>query len=245
MVALGASHAKVCGAARACIVEVGAGTGEIGIGILESRPLYAGIDLSVPMLRQFEERIRRERGGETPTDGILVAADATTGWPLADGTVHAVFGSRSLHLMPTEPLLAEFRRVAAPSACLVVGRTERDPKGIRAILRRAMQEQLRERGFEPKRGSRHAKELIQLGVAIGARPIDRNTVASWRVTSTARESLDSWRTTGGLGGVTPPAAIKDGILGELEEYAANRFGGLDAPVESEESYVLEGIELAA
>ncbi len=244
VVELAASHAKACGASRARVLELGAGTGEIGVDVRESDTVYAGLDLSLPMLRRFSERIHRAAGDEPRSTACLIQADASTRWPIGDATTHTVFGSRSLHLLSAEHVVAEFRRVAAPSACLVIGRTERDPEGLRAILRRAMHERLRERGFEARRGGRHARSLAQLGVTIGARALDRGTVASWRVTITAQQALDSWRTTGGLGGVTPPPAVKEGILNELEDYAGNRFGGLDVPMESEERYILEGIELA-
>jgi hypothetical protein len=57
--------------------------------------------------------------------------------------------------------------------------------------------------------------------------------------------LDAWRGKPGLGGCEPPEASKAAVLADLKDWAAARFGSLDAPDESEERYILEGVVLPA
>ena len=61
------------------ILDLGAGTGQIGEHLVRGRSPYVGIDVSGPMLAVF----RRKLGGGGP----LVRADAGAPWPLAAGTV--------------------------------------------------------------------------------------------------------------------------------------------------------------
>ena len=63
-------------------LELGAGTGEIGAALAAAGVRYAGLDLSLGMLRVFQ-------GRRAP--GLLVQADADRPWPIRAGAVRAVF----------------------------------------------------------------------------------------------------------------------------------------------------------
>jgi hypothetical protein len=63
------------------------------------------------------------------------------------------------------------------------------------------------------------------------------------VSSSPRQSLDSWRSIEKLGGIRVSADVRDAVLAELEAWAKEVFGGLDGPVASAETYVLKGLRL--
>ena len=75
------------------------------------------------------------------------------------------------------------------------------------------------------------------------RPADSGVVARWPVRHTARQSLGDWRSKEGLGGIVLPPGVQEEVLNGLEAWAVEAFGGLDAALETEDAYVLEGVRL--
>ncbi|MFL6213197.1 MAG: class I SAM-dependent methyltransferase [Blastocatellia bacterium] len=215
------------------IVEVGPGTGSIGQWF--DAPLrYAGMDKSGAMLRQFQAQANRP----SPCH-LLIRADAGQVWPLADGVARVVFSSRTLHLLDAEHIAAEVFRVAAPTgATLIVGRVERERDSLRSRMARAMNDGLRRYGYEGHRGEQRNRLLFEACRRRGGQALEALTVARWKTTATPRQSLDSWRSLKGLGGVAVAAPIREQILAELERWAEDTFSGLDAAFASEERYTL-------
>jgi SAM-dependent methyltransferase len=218
------------------VVEIGAGTGMIGRWFLDHPVRYAGLDLSRGMLEVF-----RRRAPGAP----LVQGDGARSWPFPDGSVRAVFSSRAIHLLPLEHVVRELFRVGQPGdqpgAALVLGWVEREPESVKARMSREMQRRLRERGF-PARSAGSRRVLSALRER-GATDLPKTVVVRWPVRHTARQSLDDWRSKQGLGGIVLPPGIQEEILSELEAWAVEAFGGLDAAVETEDAYVLEGVRL--
>jgi len=221
------------------IVEVGAGTGQIGVQLAASRR-YVGFDLSVEMLRRFRAKLH-----SPPTAHVLVRADANHSWPVASRSARAIFGSRALHLLDRDHVAEEAFRVAMPAgATLIPGRVERDPWSVRARMAKKMRSLLRVRGLEP-RGDRQHHLIVDACVRRGAVPLQPVTAAVWVVAVSARQSLEAWQRLSGLGGIEVPDAIRRAVVTELTEWAANSFGGLDRPLESQEAYVLRPVRLGA
>lgn len=217
------------------LVEIGAGTGMIGRWFLEHPVRYAGVDLSRGMLEVFRRRPGAARAG-------LVQADGSRTWPLPDGSVRAVFSSRAIHLLPLEHVVDEVLRVGdRGGAACVLGWVERRPESVKARMSREMQRRVRERGFAVRSaGSRRVLEAFRQR---GAADLPKTVVASWPARHVPRESLANWRAKEGLAGVVLPPGIQEAVLRELETWAAEVFGDLDAAYETEESYVLEGVVL--
>src|SRR2546429_2176449 len=71
------------------VVEIGAGTGQIGRALCAMPVRYLGVDLSSPMLARFADWSRRHGCA-----AALAVADANRWWPLRDGSAKAIFGSR-------------------------------------------------------------------------------------------------------------------------------------------------------
>jgi ubiquinone/menaquinone biosynthesis C-methylase UbiE len=221
------------------VLEIGAGTGLIGSWIAADATAvrYVGLDLSRGMLEVFRRRLRQGRA-------LLVQADGAAPWPVPDGAVRTVFSSRAIHLLPLELVAAEVRRVAAAdgAACLL-GWVERRPESVKARMSREMQRRLAGRGFPARTAG--SRRLLAALRQRGAEELPRAELARWPVRHSPRQSLAQWRSKTGLGGTVLPPGVQEEVLAELEGWAREVFGSLDAAEEAEEAYVIEGVRLPA
>jgi ubiquinone/menaquinone biosynthesis C-methylase UbiE len=223
------------------LLELGAGTGQLGACFPALGLHYVGLDASAPMLEVFE---RRRPAGESSMR--LIQADVDAGWPVPSASVRAVFSSRAVHLFDLEHVVTETLRVSrGPGATFTLGRVQRDEHSIPSVLRREMRAMLVARGFVPRDGERGQRRVLDAFRARGASPLGPIAAASWPARSSAMTVLDAWRAKPGLGGCEPPEASKAAILADLERWAAARFGSPSAPDDAQERYVLEGVVLPA
>lgn len=223
------------GGARAgdLLVELGPGTGQIGRWF-RAPVRYAGVDLSLGMLREFRARTAGEF-----EKGTLIHADAQSRWPLADDSARIVFSSRAIHLLEEEHVATEVFRVACRGgATLIIGRTVREHQSTRARMAREMNERMRLRGLKGRGGERGQRKLFEACSRRGAKILEPVEVARWTVKASPRMSLDSWQSLVSLGGINVPHEVREEILSELEGWAEQEFGALDKESESEEAYVL-------
>ena len=228
-------------AAGDVLLELGAGTGQLGEYFPALGLRYVGMDASAPMLAVFEGRRSAATSSMT-----LIHANVDADWPVRSASVRAVFSSRAVHLFDLEHVVAETQRVAlGPGATFTLGRVQRDANGVRSIMRREMRSMLAARGYVPRDGDRGQRRVLEAFHACGATPFGPVAVASWPDDRSAMNVLDAWRGKPGLGGCEPSDAAKAAILAELEEWAAARFGSLSAPDAAEETYILEGVTLPA
>jgi SAM-dependent methyltransferase len=228
------------GEARAdgLVVEVGCGTGQIGQWV-EAQARYVGFDLSIGMLREFRRRL-----GPRQSRPPLVQADANATWPFADGAARVIFSSRAMHLLAHERVAAEVFRLASPDgATFILGRVERTPGSVKERMAQEMNERLRRRGLKGRRGARRNRKLFESCERLGAEILEPVPVATWGVTASPRQSLESWRRLTGLGGIPVSAETRAEVLGGLEVWAAEEFGGLDEEFEFEETYVLSPLRV--
>jgi ubiquinone/menaquinone biosynthesis C-methylase UbiE len=219
------------------VVEIGAGTGQIGHWF--GAPVrYLGIDLSDRMLQEF-----RRRAGGLIGQRALIRADANTRWPLTNGIARVIFSSRTMHLLDHEHVADEAFRVArSDGATVIIGRVERDPQSVKARLAAEMLARMRRCGFEGRGGGQHRK-LVGSFCRRGAEILEPEAVISWRVVASPRQSLQAWWQLPGLGGILIPALARKEILSGLEVWAEKTFGGLDQEYEIEETYVLKALRV--
>ena len=219
------------------LVEVGCGTGQIGQWV-EAPARYVGFDLSLNMLREFQRRLGSRRSPP------LIQADANATWPFADGAAGVIFSSRAMHLLEHEHVAAEVFRLASPAgATLILGRVERTPGSVKERMAQEMNERLRRRGLKGRRGERRNRKLFELCERLGAELLEPVPVATWKTAASPRQSLDSWRSLTGLGGLPVSAETRAEVLRELEVWAAEAFGGLEREFEFEETYVLSPLRV--
>jgi SAM-dependent methyltransferase len=116
------AHEQVIGhavgevAGRGRVLEVGVGTGRIGLDLAAAGVPLTGLDLSRAML----DRLVAKAGGTATLP--VVHGDATT-LPFPDGTFGAAVACHVLHLVPTwEAVLDELARVVGPGGALLVSR---------------------------------------------------------------------------------------------------------------------------
>lgn len=221
-------------------VEIGAGTGRLGIDLITRRIRYLGIDRSWPMLAVFRRRLSADLG-----NALLVQADGNGTWPLADASAQVVFGLRALHHLDLRHTCAEVLRVLRPDGALLIGRVERPEDSMHARLRRRMHWLVREHGAEPKQAGRAAAQLIEELCRHGAAGLPPRTVARWATVHTPAGLIDGWTGKRGLGGLDLPESSKRSILSALRDWADGAFDGLDTPRHWEERLVCRGVRRTA
>lgn len=217
------------------LLEIGAGTGQIGAHFIEHGIDYLALDRSRPMLEVFAQRIRAEDRER------LLVGDADRRWPIADCTLRVVFLSRVAHLLDPAMLWSETQRCAGPTGCwLLLGRRGRDPASVRVRLRQRMHQLLADEGIEHRRGDRPEQAFDALEAQGGTSRI-RTEVARWSVTHRPLDALQAWHSKTGLAGVELDRVVKARILERLEKSAREFYGDLEAAYPSEEYYELHGL----
>ena len=221
------------------LLEVGVGTGVPSLPLVR-RPLrYIGFDRAPAMLAVFREKL-----AAAGLEASLHVADGNARWPAADGSVSVVFSARAIHHLDPAHVAAEVARVAHPAGVwLVLGQVRREAGSMRVELRRAMQRELRARGYAPRSHRAHAEALFGLLQQQGGRPAPPRVAARWTTTSTPAETLAAWAGKAGLAGRDVPAAVKAEVLTAVAAWAAARYDDLEAPHTLKESFELRGLLL--
>jgi SAM-dependent methyltransferase len=115
---------------RGRCLEVGVGTGRIALDLHRRGVAMAGVDLSAAMLRKLVQKA----GGAPPFP--LAVADATA-LPVADGAVGAALVCHVLHLVdPWRRAVEELVRVVRPGGLVLVESAERAGGPIREVNQR-------------------------------------------------------------------------------------------------------------
>jgi ubiquinone/menaquinone biosynthesis C-methylase UbiE len=218
------------------LLELGAGTGQIGSDLAASQRLrYLGLDISRPMLVTFRSKLG--------PGSALVHADADGGWPVASGTIRAVFLARSLHLLSTERVASEASRVNQGGMRILVGGVKREDDSLRARMRDKMRSLLAEHGIQGRGRGSAAKKLFSALEASGAQLLPTVDAAVWDVHERPIDSIRGWTEKSGLAGAEIDSAAKREVLDALRVWAEETFGDLDAEQRSTERYELQVLHL--
>ncbi len=212
------------------ILEVGVGTGRIGLAFVEAGDAYVGADPSRAMLDQFAGKAKR-RHLPVPE---LVQADGTL-LPFAESTFGAVLIVQVLSgLGGWKDLLRESRRVLRPGGVLVLGQTIKPAGGVDDRMRTRLAEILAGMGVAWRRPGANREESRTF-LSAEAAPMEKVNAASWMSARSPRAFLD--RKAFGARFVALPEVIRAEALGQLAAWAEDTFGGLD--VEIDEAYRFE------
>jgi ubiquinone/menaquinone biosynthesis C-methylase UbiE len=218
------------------VLELGAGTGEIGMHLVQLPVRYLGVDNSAEMLRLFRDKL-----GEQPAS--LLLADASQVWPLDDHAASVVFASRVIHLLDAKHVASETLRVCRPGGWLMLGRVLRDGDGVKERLRRRRLELLQQAGVGPLRGREGARRVIEHCLSAGAESMERRVVAEWSGAISPAEVIAGWTSLSRMGSVAVDPVSRQEILAELQDWARAELGDLDQPETYRERYAIECVRL--
>jgi ubiquinone/menaquinone biosynthesis C-methylase UbiE len=215
-----AIRAAVLGAVDASsprLLDLGAGTGRIGIPFVAAGDDYVGVDLSFGMLSAFAQR------GGSGCAPRLVQADGEH-LPFRDATFDAVmliqvFGG----MRGWRRLLAEARRVLRGAGVLVLGRAVAPPGGLDARMKQRLALLLDEIGAPADRTN--TRQDAQGWLEQEARGT-RLVAATWTASRTPRGFIERHRTGARFSAL--PAPVKEEAMGRLAAWATTAFGSLDA-----------------
>jgi ubiquinone/menaquinone biosynthesis C-methylase UbiE len=233
-----AAGIKACAGLQAedLVLELGVGTGEIGMHLVQLPVRYLGIDNSAEMLRLFRDKL-----GEQPAS--LLLADASQVWPLDDHAASVVFASRVIHLLDAKHVASETLRVCRPGGWLMLGRVLRDGDGVKERLRRRRLELLQQAGVGPLRGREGARRVIEHCLSAGAESMERRVAAEWSGAISPAEVIAGWTSLSRMGSVAVDPVRRQEILAELQDWARAELGDLDQPETYRERYAIDCVRL--
>lgn len=199
------------------LLDLGAGTGRIGIPFVAARDDYVGVDLSFGMLSEF-----KRRAADSARAPRLVRADGER-LPFADASFDAimliqVFGG----MRGWRRLLTEVRRVLRGAGVLVLGRTIAPSDGLDARMKARLALLLGEIGAPADRTN--TRQDAQGWLEQQARGT-RLVAATWTARRTPRGFIERHGT--GARFSTLPAPIKEEAMRRLAAWATTAFGSLD------------------
>lgn len=226
------------------MLELGAGTGELGLGIAARVERYVAIEASAEMAKIWRQRFATL---EQPESTSLLQQDADAPWPLGDRSVDLVFVSRAAHWLNPEHLLSEFARVGRGAAALLLGRVAHAPTHPQLRLRGWMHDELRRLGYAPKDGPRQGSELV--GQLVERDPaaswLPERWLLSWPTQVQLETLLERWRRKPVLAGVELPSAARQALLDRVAARAEAALGPLHRSLACEEGYAVQGARLRA
>lgn len=221
------------------LLEIGAGTGEIGYYLQDLGLPYVGIDLSGEMLRHFRARF-------TDNESLprLIQMDGNLPWPFPEEFVSVFFSSRAMHQLDHEHVLQQLVKLATPEgALLILGNTKRSPDSSKAIMRKEMHKLLNSFGLSEKSGQSNRKQLFEALEQQGCQRLPTLVAACWQAQHAPIESIQSWESVEGIAGLTIDPALKAQILAQLQLNAQKLFTDIHRVQETEEVYELNAIKL--
>jgi ubiquinone/menaquinone biosynthesis C-methylase UbiE len=200
------------------VLDLGAGTGRIGIPFIAAGDDYVGVDLSFGMLSEF-----KRRAAECAAAPRLLQADGER-LPFHDATFDAImliqiFGG----MRGWRRVLTEARRVLRGAGVLVLGRTLAPPEGLDARMKQQLALLLDEIGAAA--GRTNTRQDAQGWLEQQARGT-RLVAATWTASRTPRGFIERHRTGARFSAL--PQTVKEDAMRRLAAWAATAFGSLDA-----------------
>jgi ubiquinone/menaquinone biosynthesis C-methylase UbiE len=221
------------------LLEVGAGTGMLGLPLIRRPIRYIGFDRSPAMLAVFRGKVEEAR-----LRADLLVSDGNRRWPADDGSVTAIFSARAVHHVDLDHAVAEIGRVLRPQGgWLVVGSVRRPNNSLKPTLRRQMRKFLAEEGYGSRNHDTHAEALFSALEAIGGERAEPRIAARWTQRPSPLDSITAWQERKGIAGYDIPEEVKQRVLGRVRAWARERYGNLEAPLEQEEYFELDAIQV--
>lgn len=112
---------------QATLIEMGCGTGELGLLLAAQFDHYIGMDLSLAMLKQYKSH---DQSDSIP----LIQADGNATWPVANQQADIIFSSRAIHWIDPKHTVNEIYRIANKNHALFMVFRE----GLRQLIYRML-----------------------------------------------------------------------------------------------------------
>lgn len=221
-------------------VEIGAGSGRVGLLVAAQGVAYVGTDESVAMLRLF--------AGKLATAGLadnarLVQADAKL-LPCAAASFDVGLAVHVFHLVGDwRPAADELRRVVKPRGLLLFGFDVEDANTPYSAALAAWGHIL-DVGGVPRLANREAvgDEVIAYLVAGGAQ-VTHRTLLQWQTAPPVAQLLHDQQHAGFCRQLHLPPAELTRYIGRLQDWLFAQHGSLDAPLTRKVSFEVSIIEL--
>src|SRR5262245_27498120 len=128
------------------VLDIGPGTGALGLHFAALPCRYLDLDRSARMLEVFRRKL-----GPSPALPVLLA-DGDRPWPIRDRAAAVVFASRVVHHLQARHFVREVFRACRPGGCLLLGRVTREPDSLPSRLQRQKRALLAEHGLRTRGG---------------------------------------------------------------------------------------------
>jgi SAM-dependent methyltransferase len=224
------------------LLDVGTGTGALGLPFTGLSIRYLGFDRSLAMLEVFRRKL-----GAMPRHVLLLQAESDRPWPIRDHALAVVFASRVVHHLSLAHFVREVWRVCRPGGCLLLGRVTRAADSLPSRLQRHKRALLAEHGLRAGGGGQAVQQLVAVCREQGATPLAPVSVAQWTRTTTARQLLAAWegkpQLVSGTWGQALDGEGRTAIVQALIDRARQEIGDLDRPEAFAEEYTLQGVRL--
>lgn len=214
------------------VLELGIGTGRIGLPLAASGAPYTGVDISEAMMD-----VLRAKAAENLPNLTLVNADVTY-LPFGDASFDVVLTVHLLHLVSDwRAALAEARRVTMPEGYFVMGHNNQSDDDAYSVLRRQWATFVREAGGElrPANGSWDAvdAELTTLGCQTAV-----YRAAWWETEMAPSELLDQQRSRTYSHSWNLPDDLLEAVYQRMVAFATECYADLDKPRTHQAEFLL-------
>lgn len=212
------------------ILEVGAGTGRIGVPLLLHAADWFGCDLSTKMMALLRLKAPAAR---------LAQADAAR-LPYAAASFDAVLTVHVMHLVgPWRAALREYRRVLRPGGVYLNAHSEGDGQVAYRRIRTFFRKRLAALGQEDNRpGVRDDADMYNELIAMGAELRHVEAVVYAR-TRTPREALDDLASRSNSHTWDIPDEVFAAVLADTRAWAAAEFPDLDRPYGERARFIVD------
>lgn len=213
------------------VLEIGAGTVQIGKAFMAAGDFYVGVDTSLAMLREFPAN---------SNNCFLAQADGRH-LPFGNDRFNIILLMRVLSVVGDDwqEVLNETRRVLRPGGSVVVGHTVSSESGIDAQLKRRLTAILHEMQVVWHRPQESRRQALAWLKSSSVRYV-HSQATSWNVNTTPQEFLLRHRT--GVRFAALPVTVQADALKRLQAWAETRFGSLNSVFQERRSFELDIFE---
>ena len=207
------------------VLEIGVGTGRIGISVAEHVRQLFGIDLSIEMMNKLRLKL-----ADTNLNIAIAQANARY-LPFASDTFDVAYAVHVYHLVAHwQDAILDARRVLKPGGKFVVSFHKRDPNSPNVLLRAHMRELAKEYGVDTRRpGSQSEDEVFAEIVKWDADPRIVQT-SVWQEEENVAEILDELDRQIFSETWAIPRTVMDEIMPRLRAWSQEKYGDPAPPV---------------